>query len=176
MDRLKGKTAIVFGAGPNIGGTIAHFMAREGAKICVSDIDAKVAEETASFIASRGYDAFAVAGSALDENDVSRAVGETVKRFGQLDIAVNTSGKLHWSPLVDMDLAKWTETLTSYPTAGMVTSKHAARAMIAGQRRGSIIHILFNGRAFRRSLGRGLHGGEGRAVEFFALGGDGPRP
>lgn len=38
MDRLKNKVAIVFGAGPNIGGTIAHFLAREGASVCVTDI------------------------------------------------------------------------------------------------------------------------------------------
>ena len=38
MGRLQDKVAIVFGAGPNIGGTIAHFMAREGAKVVVSDL------------------------------------------------------------------------------------------------------------------------------------------
>ena len=36
MDRLANKVAIVFGAGPNIGGTIAHFLAREGASVVVS--------------------------------------------------------------------------------------------------------------------------------------------
>ena len=107
-----------------------------------------------------------MAGSALDENDVSRAVGETVKRFGQLDIAVNTSGKLHWSPLVNMDLAKWTETLTSYPTAGMVTSKHAARAMIAGQRRGSIIHILSTAAHFGEASGAAYTAAKAALLNF----------
>jgi NAD(P)-dependent dehydrogenase (short-subunit alcohol dehydrogenase family) len=142
MDRLKGKTAIVFGAGPNIGGTIAHFMAREGARIAISDIDPGAAQETAEFLTGRGYEAFPLAGDALKENDVARVIGETVTRWGQLDIAVNTSGQVYWSPLLDIDLEKWLEGLTSYPTAGMLTSKHAARAMIAGKRRGSIIHIL----------------------------------
>ena len=38
MARLDGKMALVFGGDPNIGGTIAHFMAREGAKVAVSDL------------------------------------------------------------------------------------------------------------------------------------------
>src|SRR5713226_6517227 len=108
MDRLKGKVAIVFGAGPNIGGTIAHFLAREGARVAVNDIDQEVAGETAQFIKSRGHDAFAIAGSALDEKAVAGTVAETLKRYGQLDIAVNTAGKVHWAPLLDMDIKDWT--------------------------------------------------------------------
>src|SRR6516164_532533 len=61
MNRLDGKVAIVFGAGPNIGGTIAHFLAREGARVAVADIDSAVAEETAKFLAARGYGALALA-------------------------------------------------------------------------------------------------------------------
>ena len=142
MDRLKGKTALVFGAGPNIGGTIAHFLAREGARVAISDIDPNAASETADFLTGRGYEAIAFTGDALKEGDVARVVEETVAHWHQLDIAVNTSGQVYWSPLLEIDLKKWNEALASYPTAGMLTSKHAARAMIAGGRHGSIIHIL----------------------------------
>jgi NAD(P)-dependent dehydrogenase (short-subunit alcohol dehydrogenase family) len=41
-----------------------------------------------------------------------------------------------------MDLAQWREAVLSFPTAGMLTTKHGAKAMIAGGRRGSIIHLL----------------------------------
>ena len=57
MGRLEGKVAIVFGAGPNIGGTIAHFLAREGAKVAVSDLNADAAEATVKFLAGRGWEA-----------------------------------------------------------------------------------------------------------------------
>ena len=40
MNRLQDKVAIVYGAGPNIGGTTAYFLAREGAKVVVNDINA----------------------------------------------------------------------------------------------------------------------------------------
>ena len=56
--RLDGKVAVVFGAGPNIGGTVAHFRAREGARVGATDIDEKTAGRTAESITCRGYEAF----------------------------------------------------------------------------------------------------------------------
>jgi NAD(P)-dependent dehydrogenase (short-subunit alcohol dehydrogenase family) len=151
--RLNGKVAIVFGAGPNIGGTIAHFLAREGAQVAISDLDPAVAEATAAFIRERGFVAGALHGDAVREDDVARIVAQTVARYGRLDCIVNMAGKIHWSPVVDMDLAAWTETLTSYPTAGMLTTKHAARAMIAAGAGGSIIHLLSTAAHFGEAAG-----------------------
>lgn len=142
MTRLDGKVAIVFGAGPNIGGTIAHFLAREGARVVVSDIDAATAEETAAFIAARGLGATALAGDAMDEDAVAGIVAAARARHGHVDVVVNMAGKVHWSPVVDMELEAWREAVLSFPTAGMLTTKHAARAMIADGRPGSIIHLL----------------------------------
>jgi NAD(P)-dependent dehydrogenase (short-subunit alcohol dehydrogenase family) len=142
MGRLAGKVAIVFGAGPNIGGTIAHFLAREGAQIAVSDVSAAAAGETARFLTARGFEAAAFAGDATVEADVARVVADAVARFGGLDVAVNMAGKVHWASVLDMDVAEWSEAVLSFPTAGMLTTKHAAKAMVAGGRRGSIIHLL----------------------------------
>jgi NAD(P)-dependent dehydrogenase (short-subunit alcohol dehydrogenase family) len=153
MDRLSGKVALVFGAGPNIGGTIAHFFAREGARVVVSDLDRAIAQETAAFIASRGGTAIAFAGNAAEESDVARIVGDTVARFGQIDIVVNMAGKVHWSSVLEMDLAAWQEAVLSFPTAGLLTTKHAAKAMIAGERRGSIIHLLSTAAHFGEAAG-----------------------
>jgi NAD(P)-dependent dehydrogenase (short-subunit alcohol dehydrogenase family) len=140
--RLEGKVAVVFGAGPNIGGTIAHFLAREGAQVVVSDVSDDAMAATVAFLHSRGLKASAAGGNATIEADVARVVARAVELHGRLDVIVNMAGKIHWSPIVDMDLEAWTKTLLSYPTAGMLTTKHAARAMIAGGIRGSIIHLL----------------------------------
>lgn len=142
MERLKDKVALVFGAGPNIGGTIAHFLAREGARVMVNDMQKNVARETVEFIKSRGHEAHASTGSALVEADVARVVEQAVERWGRLDIVVNMAGKIHWSSVIDMDLKDWSEGLLSFPTAGMLTTKHGARAMIKCGRGGSIIHLL----------------------------------
>jgi NAD(P)-dependent dehydrogenase (short-subunit alcohol dehydrogenase family) len=59
--------------------------------------------------------------------------------------------------VLDMDLAQWSEAIASFPTAGMLATKHAAKAMIAGGRKGSIIHLLSDRGAFRRSRRRGVY-------------------
>src|SRR5688572_5329218 len=132
MGRLEGKVAIVFGAGPNIGGTIAHFMARESARVLVTDASLETAEWTADFIRARGYEASASAGNAIEETDVAALVAVAIERYGRLDIIVNMAGKVHWSHVLEMKVDEWKEAITSFPTAGLVTTKHAAKAMIAG--------------------------------------------
>jgi NAD(P)-dependent dehydrogenase (short-subunit alcohol dehydrogenase family) len=153
MKRLDGKVAIVFGSGPNIGGTIAHFLAREGARVAVTDIRMEAAAETARFLASRGYEALPLAGNGFVEDDVAGIVTATVQRYGRVDCIVNMAGKVHWSPVLDMDVAAWSEAVLSFPTAGLLTTKHAAKAMIAGGIHGSIIHLLSTAAHFGQPAG-----------------------
>ena len=153
MNRLDGKVAIVFGAGPNIGGTVAHFLAREGARIAVVDIDPDSAVKTVEFLKSRGFEAAAFTADSVAEEAVSRVVTETVEHFGRLDIAFNASGTVHWSPVTEMDARQWQECISSFPTAGMLTTKHCARAMIAGGWRGSIMHLLSSAAHFGEASG-----------------------
>jgi NAD(P)-dependent dehydrogenase (short-subunit alcohol dehydrogenase family) len=166
VNRLKDKVAMVFGAGPHIGGTIAHFLAREGARLAIGDVVLKAAEESAEFLRSRGYEALPLGGDATNEADVVRNVAETVARYGQLDVVVNTAGKVHWCPLLEMDVREWSEALLSYPTAGMLTTKHAAKAMIAGQRRGSIIHILSTAAHFGEAGGAAYTASKAALLNF----------
>lgn len=142
MDRLKDKVAIVFGAGPNIGGTIAHFLAREGARVCVTDINQQAIDETVDFLRGRGLEVFGVQANARDDAQVRQAVAETVARYGGLDVAVNMAGRVHWSHVLDMKLDDWSDSVGSFATAGLLTTQHASRAMMATGRGGSIVHIL----------------------------------
>ena len=142
MARLDDKVAVVFGAGPNIGGTIAHFMAKEGAKVAVNDIVPATADETSHFLTSRGYDAIAIPGDATKEKDVNRIIGEAVKHFGHVDIVVNLAGKVVWGEVTEMALQEFNECVLSFLSAGFLTTKYAARAMIEQGRKGSIIHLL----------------------------------
>jgi NAD(P)-dependent dehydrogenase (short-subunit alcohol dehydrogenase family) len=153
VNRLKGKVAVVFGAGPNIGGTIAHFLAREGARVAVCDTSEKAAIETADFIRSRGFEAIGRMGDATVEPDVARVVADTVQEFGRLDIAVNMAGKVHWSTVLEMDVRDWSDAVLSFPTAGMLTTKHSAKAMIACGARGSIMHLLSTAAHFGEAAG-----------------------
>lgn len=151
--RLAGKVAVVFGVGPNIGGTIAHFLAREGARVAVDDLKDDVSKATAAFLRSRGFDAISFQGDATIEDDVARVIAGTMSEYGRIDIVVNVAGELHWGPIVDMELDKWTKAFLSYPTAAMLTTKHGARAMIAGGLQGSIIHLMSTAAIFGEAAG-----------------------
>ena len=166
MGRLEGKVAIVFGAGPNIGGTIAHFLGRERARVVVSDVSIEAAQETADFINSRGYEAHALQGNATNATDVERIVAETVKVFGRVDIAVNMAGRVHWSHLLDMDLDDWNESVLSFPTAGLLTTKFAAKAMIDAGHGGSIIHLLSTAAHFGEAAGSAYTSSKAALLSF----------
>lgn len=153
MGRLEGKVAITFGAGPNIGGTVAHFLAREGARVAVSDISSETATRTTDFITARGYDAFPLTGDASNEQSVAGIIDETLARCGYIDVIFNMAGKVHWCPVTDMDIREWTECLLSFPTAGMLTTKYAAKAMTATGHGGSIIHLLSTAAHFGEASG-----------------------
>lgn len=141
MGRLDDKVALVFGAGPNVGGTVAHWLAREGARVAVCDFEA-AAQETVEFLVGRGYEAIALSGDATSEGDVERVVGEAVDRFGYLDTMVNLAGNVVWGEVTEMALDDWDRCVGSFLSAGFLTTKHTARAMLRGGRRGSIIHLL----------------------------------
>ena len=173
MDRLANKVAIVFGAGPNIGGTIAHFLAREGASVVVSDISLTAAEETVDFIRAKGFTAHPAQGNATIEADVRRVVAETVQTYGRVDIAVNMAGRVHFSHLLDMDMEDWNESVLSFPTAGLLTTRYTAQAMIDGGPRWIDHSSALHRRPFRRGGCDCLYLVEGCPAQLRTLGGNG---
>ena len=88
MFDLSGRTALVTGAGRNIGAGIARGLAGQGAHVVVNDFFAERADETAAEIARAGGSA---SPAALDVTDLD-AVKEAVARIGTVDILVNNAG------------------------------------------------------------------------------------
>jgi NAD(P)-dependent dehydrogenase (short-subunit alcohol dehydrogenase family) len=140
--RLQDRVAIIFGTGPNQGGAIANYMAREGAKIACVDLDPNVAKETVEFLKSREYDAIALQADATVEDDVKRVVAEAVEHFGYVDIGVNLAARQFRMPIQDMNMYDWHRTILSMLDSGVLTTKHVARAMIQKERKGCILHII----------------------------------
>ncbi|GJE00394.1 SDR family oxidoreductase [Methylobacterium isbiliense] len=99
--RLKGKIAIVTGAGGGFGEGIAKRFAQEGARVAVVDLRGDAAERVAREI---GEAAVAVAADVGAEGDVQRTVALTTERFGTPHILVNNAGTTHRNqPLMDVD-------------------------------------------------------------------------
>ena len=166
MGKLDGKVALVFGGGPNNGGTIAHFMAREGAKIVVCDIVEQTAQETAEFLQSRGYDALALSGDASVESEVKTVVEQTVKHYGYVDTMVDLAGRQFRWPVTDINLYDWDRQLTTYLTAGMLTTKHVVRAMQDRKKRGCIIHVISSAGHFGEPANSGYSAAKGGLLMF----------
>lgn len=90
--RLKGKRAIVTGAGSGFGEGIAETFAREGARVAVVDIN----EAAAKAVAGRlGGQAIALRCDVSKGSDVEATVKATLDAFGGLDILVNNAGISH---------------------------------------------------------------------------------
>ncbi len=93
--RLKDKTAIITGGARGIGGAIAEGYAREGAKVCVADIEFEVAQETAARI---GNGAFAFKLDVTRMDSIKACVAEAEERFGGIDILVNGAAVFDMQP------------------------------------------------------------------------------
>jgi NAD(P)-dependent dehydrogenase (short-subunit alcohol dehydrogenase family) len=92
MKQLEGKTALITGSGSGIGRSTALLMAKEGARIMVSDINEEGGQETVKMIVDSGGEAAFVKANVADAEEVKNLVAQTVQVFGSLDIAVNNAG------------------------------------------------------------------------------------
>ena len=109
--RLKGKVALITGAGMGMGRAASILFAAEGARVVVCDIDAAAAAETVDARRRRaGGEALAAVGDVAVEADVARMVAEGVRRFGALHVLYNNAGVL-WKDrdrsVLETDGAQW---------------------------------------------------------------------
>ena len=89
---LEGKVALVTGGGSGIGRATALIMAREGARVAVSDLSKDGIEATVGLINAGGGQGIAIAGDVTDESNVASMVARTVSAYGRLDCAFNNAG------------------------------------------------------------------------------------
>lgn len=86
------RVAIITGGANGMGRAIGLRLARDRVAIVVCDVDDKSALRTAAEIEAAGSEALAVCSDASKSSDVKKTVGDTLKRFGRVDILVNNVG------------------------------------------------------------------------------------
>ncbi|MDQ2688155.1 MAG: SDR family oxidoreductase [Armatimonadota bacterium] len=138
---LKGKVALITGAGSGIGQAAAWALARRGVSVALAGRDENKLLETAAQIGYEGGDAVALVADVTDPAQVTRLVTETTRAFDGLDILVNSAGVGLIKPL-ETTTADEIDRLLSVNVKGtMLTTQAAVRAMIAGGRGGHIINL-----------------------------------
>jgi len=105
MIDLKGRVAVITGAGNGLGREHALLLASRGARIVVNDLAQAAADEVAREITDAGGEAVGFAGSVTDFDAVKAMVDDTVARWGKVDILVNNAGILRDKTFAKMDLA-----------------------------------------------------------------------
>jgi len=157
MYDLKGKVAIVTGAGRKlgIGRGIALRLARDGADVAVADICREFEEfpgyglgmweglkETADEISALGVRGLPVRVDVTDAAQVDELVRQTVEALGRLDIIVNNAGGAPGpAPVIALDEAAWNKTMAINATGTFLCSRAAARQMLAQGQGGKVINI-----------------------------------
>ena len=110
---LKGKVAIVTGAGRNIGRMIALALAAGGAAVVVNARSNRTeAESVVAEIEKRGGRALAAIADVTDPGAVETAVAAAAKQFGGVDILVNNAAVRKETPLETMTAVEWREILS----------------------------------------------------------------
>jgi 3-oxoacyl-[acyl-carrier protein] reductase len=139
---LKGRTALVTGAGKGIGRAIAHALAREGANVGIvartgGDLE-RVAGELRD--AAPGARVTAAAADVGDRAAVEAAVARVAAELGGIDILVNNAGIAQFGTVLDTEPEVWEQ----IHRVNVLGTLHPTRAVLPGmiaRRRGDIINV-----------------------------------
>ncbi|WP_217587405.1 SDR family oxidoreductase [Lentibacillus saliphilus] len=114
--KLKGKVAVVTGAGSGMGEAIALLYAKEGANVIVADLNEETANKVTEAIKQAGGEAIAVVADVSKESDVQNMIDTAVDHYGTVDILVNNAGIMdnfipagnvtdeHWDRIINVNL------------------------------------------------------------------------
>ncbi len=139
--KLANKSAIVTGAASGIGKAIATAFAREGADVAILDLNMPKANEVVQSIQTLGRKAVAIHCDVGYAEQVNAAFQEAVAFLGGLDVLVNNTGVIRFSPIVDMPEEDWDFILRTNLKSVFLCSQQAARQMIQQKRGGRILSI-----------------------------------
>ena len=141
---LEGKVALVMGASRGIGAEIARAYAAAGAGVVLAARDEQALLRVADEIEGAGGHAVAVRADVSSEADVRAAVRVAIDEFGRLDVATNNAaGGAPPTPLADLQLADFEQSIRTNLVGGFLAIKHEIAAMLEndGPVRGAIVNI-----------------------------------
>jgi NAD(P)-dependent dehydrogenase (short-subunit alcohol dehydrogenase family) len=162
MAQLDGRAAIVTGAASGIGAATARALAREGAKLVLTDLD-----DTAGLALAEEVGGVYIHHDVTDEDAWPDVVAMAEKRFDRLDILVANAGIGIMGPAIDMTLADWRRQMAINVDGVFLSVKYCIPALRRGGRGGSIV-MLSSIAGLRGSAGLAGYSASKGAVRLFA--------
>jgi NAD(P)-dependent dehydrogenase (short-subunit alcohol dehydrogenase family) len=130
MGRVDGKVAIVTGGGVGIGRATCILLAKEGAKVAVTDIHADTANNVAEEITAAGGSARAWAMDTANESQVESVFREVREHFGRVDVLVNNAGIAGVNkPTDQVSAEEWNALMAVNVNGVFYCTKHAIKYM-----------------------------------------------
>lgn len=162
MDRVDYGTALVTGGGSGIGRQCALTLARRGAKVLVTDVNADAAGLVADEIRGFGMEAEAAAMDVTDPAQVEAGFARAEALWNGVDILVNSAGLIVVEPLLEFRLETFEKVMSVNVTGSFLTGQRAARTM-ARRGYGRIVNISsISGQ--RAGVGRTAYGTSKAAI------------
>ena len=128
--QLQGKAALITGGSKGIGYGIAEAMLKEGMKVAITSRSEEAAREAANNLKKTGSGQ--VIGLASDVRDLEseqRAVAQTLKAFGRLDVLIANAGLGHFASIEEMTPEQWHQTIDTNLTGVFNSTKAAIPAL-----------------------------------------------
>jgi len=129
MGQVEGKVALVTGAASGIGAACAETLAREGAKVALTDIDEAGLGQVAERIVKAGGTAITLRQDVADEARWAEVVAEVERKLGRLDVLVSNAGIGIMVPVLQMSLADWRRQTAINLDGVFLSVKHCVPAM-----------------------------------------------
>ncbi|WP_433769893.1 glucose 1-dehydrogenase [Pseudomonas putida] len=126
MQRVEGKVCIITGAASGIGREDALLLAREGAKVVLTDLNEETGRQVAAEI---GANALFIRHDIASESDWQNVVKTTVEHFGRLDVLVNNAAILALGSIEDTTLELWQKVQKINGDGYFLGCKYAIQAM-----------------------------------------------
>lgn len=107
MESLKGKSALITGAGKGIGKAIAIALAKEGVNVGLLARTTAQLEEVAAELRAQGIKAAVATADVADINSVNEAVKQIGAKLGPIDILINNAGTAKFGKFLELEPAEW---------------------------------------------------------------------
>ena len=146
--RLKGKVAIITGAGQGIGEAIARRLAQEGAAVVIADVNLETAQIAANQITEKyRRKALPLCVDVTSSQQVAEMVRRTMEEFGKIDILVNNAGVLIAHEITEFPEEHWRKVIDVNLTGYFLCAREVARVM---RKQGSGVIIQINSKSGKK--------------------------